>query len=167
MRLTTKSFKLVADEDVRPFILTSQPEAGENLIGFISRVMADQAFSSLSAGLSLAGIGCPKPDKIASLLRDDTQIANLAKLLKIPVVELQSLLEPVTTRPGTRIKVTAVISSSTSRGVTGAGRKCEGSGLRFPGNSKFVVNRTSIAAHLSAGKRTATLDEQNQSRQYR
>lgn len=106
MRLMTKSFKVVADEDVRPLILTSRPQAGENLIGYISRVMADQAFSSLSAGLSLAGIGCTKPHQIASLLRDEGQIANLATLLDLPLTELQAILEPTYPRSGTRISVT-------------------------------------------------------------
>jgi hypothetical protein len=81
-RLETDWFKLVADEDVRPLTLTAQPVPGENLIGLVSRVMEKQAFSSLAAGLSLAGIGCTKPSNIASLLRNADQVQNLATLLE-------------------------------------------------------------------------------------
>lgn len=105
-RLETDWFKLVADEDVRPLILTAQPAPGENLIGFVSRVMEKQAFSSLAAGLSLAGIGCTKPSNIASLLRNADQIQNLATLLDCPVSQIQQLLEPVVTTEGSRTRMT-------------------------------------------------------------
>jgi hypothetical protein len=87
-RLETDWFKLVADEDVRPLTLTAQPVPGENLIGLVSRVMEKQAFSSLAAGLSLAGIGCTKPSNIASLLRNADQVQNLAtKTTPHPAIE--------------------------------------------------------------------------------